>query len=564
MAGQVDLNVGVDYVPQNRVMETRRVQTIRHPPSNGATFSQSDPYMMFRIQNTGNTFLDPSKTRLNFKYKLTNMTGTGASTDASLQNGYGTAYASNAGAYCARLTSLGAAGFVKKLELRVGGVLIEQIDSYPEICKMFQNAQVRQKTLQGLMTCTEGLLADGAQLGQIVGSPGSCPAITTRGTENLGTNYPPMGVYLNSGFTQPPSGFLTFGASHPILSAVIGAGSDKYVPLAFFRSPLEVYVFLQDDVKKVIYAIGDEDRTSAGGTNWSQLQRVYTSCTYELSDVNLETGLCVFNEDSMDLIRSQIDESMMISWSGNQVAGISQTANSIKGNTTIIVPSCNYRNLKALFFIQTNPSPKGATDPSNQYGIGIKQVQYSIEGKLYPKIAMGSPEDSTSGANVGEATASFARYFLAAINRSAGDQQSGIIAKAPRQNVPFTASNPLNFGYANCSGMQALQAKQFDQGLHGFIIAETLSGKGIVPNKEYPIFAQMTFATGYNFCDWERPNQSRTTFGVDTSRAMVTMVLNRWASRVKDWEDPIQYTHVPIFEVNYNLDLNTGIMSRDI
>jgi hypothetical protein len=557
MAEQVDLNVGVDFVPQNRVMETRRVQTIRQPPANGATFSQSDPYMMFRIQNTGNTFLDPSKTRLNFKYKVKTMGGTGASTSAALQNGYGTAYGANAGAYCARLTSLGAGGFIKKLELRVGGVLIEQIDSYSEICKMFQNAQVRQKTLQGLMTCTEGLLGDGAQLGQHVGSPGSCPAITTRGIVNLGTNYPPMGVYMNSTFASPPSGFLTLNASHPILSAVIGAGSNKYVPLAFFRSPLEVYVFLQDDVKKVIYAIGDEDRTSAGDTDWKQLMRVYTSCTYELSDVNLETGLVVFNEDSMDLIRSQIDESMMISWSGNQVAGIAQTANSIKGNTTIIVPSCNYRNLKALFFIQTNPAPKGATDPSNQYGLGIKQVQYSIEGKLYPKIAMGSPEDSISGANVGEASASFARYFLAAINRSAGDQQSGIIAKAPRQSVPFAAANPLNFGYANCSGMQALQAKQFDQGLHGFIIAETLTGSGIVPDKEYPIFAQMTFATGYNFCDWERPNQSRTTFGVDTSRAILF-------SRDKDWEDPIQYTHVPIFEVNYNLDLNTGIMSRDI
>ena len=570
MSEKVDLNVNVDYRPQNRVMHTKRVQTIRHPPANGSVFDKATPFIHFRIQNTANTFIDPEKTRLNFNYTAKDVTGTGIL--PARKSGKGVANPAVAGNYNIKLSNAGVSGFFSAIQVVVGGTTIEYIHDYSTICKLFTSVQVNRNTKSGLMSITEGLMNDGAGIGKVNGeSYGSNPNITTRGEVDVGLNIERQGVYINSTAASPPTAFNTMNASHSVLSAILGAGCSKYFPLAMLRAPLEVYFHLQPTIQKVFWGIGDIQGPAATPSNFDQANLSYTDANYSLSDINLELGMVVFGEDSMDLIRSQIDETMTLNWSGTQVDSVVTTDTYVKGQTEIILPACNYRNLKAMFLVQKNPSLKGNTDPGNMYGLGIKALQYSIDGKLYPKQPMGSLEDSTNGALVGEAASSFSRYLVSAINNTSANVSSGAICKQPLSEAPAL---PLNFGYANCSGLAQSNNTQFNElymgsdtqnGIDtGFLWQSISAGNGLVPDQNTLLAASMDFSTGLNFCDFQSISDYRNSQGVDTSRSIVTMLINRWSGRSADFTSTIEYAHIPLFGVEYVLDLESGIMSRNV
>ena len=154
---QVDLNAQVDYRPNNRVMDCKRCQVIQHPPANGSTFDKNSPFIMFRVQNTGNTFIDPDKTRLNFKFAAKNVVGNGATGAAavSCKNSLGAQVTNATNIYNVALSAAGISGLFSKISIRVGGSEIESITNYSDIVRLFQVAQVKQSTVQGLMTLTD-------------------------------------------------------------------------------------------------------------------------------------------------------------------------------------------------------------------------------------------------------------------------------------------------------------------------------------------------------------------------------------------------------------------------
>ena len=563
---QVDLNAQVDYRPNNRVMDCKRCQTIQHPPANGSIFDKNSPFIMFRVQNTGNTFIDPDKTRLNFKYRAKDVVGNGATGAAavSCKNALGAQVTNATNIYNVALSAAGVSGLFTKIQIKVGGSVIEEITNYSDIVRLFQVAQVKQSTVQGLMSLTEGLMSDPTGVGYDGGAiPGNAPFVTTRGAQFQGANIDSPGIYLNTTSAAPPTAFHTFDASFPILSAVLGAGCGKYFPICLLRSPLEVYFFLESDEKKVIMAKGNLNSNANAGSSWTKSQAGYTSANYSITEANLELGLVVFGEDSMDLIRSQIDDTMRIQWSGNQVNGITDTTTYIKGNTEIIVPSCNYRNLKSIFMIQKNNAPTGTFDPAGLQGYGIKSLQYSIEGRLYPKIAIGSENDAP--ASITAHASVFARYLMGAINRTSADLQSGSIQRSPNfnnPNLPGTGFgyNPMGgLGYVptTCVNQSEEFAEYFTQSFGATTVLPADASNSIG-------FAEICrFCTGYSFCDFSDPMLYRQAAGIDTSRAMVTMRLSRYAGGAT-FTTPIRLVHVPLFEVQYVLDLTTGILVTEV
>jgi len=563
---QVDLNAQVDYRPNNRVMDCKRCQTIQHPPANGSTFDKNSPFIMFRIQNTGNTFIDPDKTRLNFKYAAKDVVGNGATGAAAVSclNGLGVQVTNATNLYNVALSAAGVSGFFNRIEVRVGGSTIESINSYSDIVRLFQVAQVKQSTTQGLMSLTEGLTSDPTGVGYDGGAvPGNAPFVTTRGNGFAGANIDSPGLYLNTTSAAPPTAFHTFDASFPVLSAVLGAGCGKYFPLCLLRSPLEVYFYLESDEKKVIMAKGNLNALANSGTSWSKSQAGYTSANYSITDANLELGLVVFGEDSMDLIRSQIDDTMRIQWSGNQVDGISDVTSYNKGNTEIIVPGCNYRNLKSIFMVQKGNAPTGTYDPAGLQGFGLKSLQYSIEGRLYPKVAMGSENDDPQ--IITAKSSIFARYLMGAINRTSADLQSGSIQRSPNfnnANLPGTGYgyNPMG-GLGNTPTTAVNQSQEYAQ-----YFTQSFNATTVVPASATNQigFAELCrFATGYSFCDFSDPMLYRQARGVDTSRAFVTMRLSRYAGG-PTFVTPIRLVHIPLFEVSYVLDLSTGILVTEV
>ena len=566
---QVDLNAQVDYRPNNRVMDCKRCQTI-HPPANGSTFDKNSPFMMFRIQNTGNTFIDPDKTRLNFKYAAKGVAGNGSvgtasATTVECLNFTGTEITNAANDFSIALSAAGVSGMIRRIELRVGGSTIENIDSYADIVRLFQVTQVKQSTVQGFMSLTEGLMSDPTGIGFDGNTvPGNAPFVVTRGTSFAGANIDSPGVYLNTTVGQPPpeAGFHVFDASFPILSAVLGAGCGKYFPLCLLRSPLEVYFYLESDVTKVIMAKGNLNANANSGNSWTKSQAAYTACNYQITDANLELGLVVFGEDSMDLIRSQIDDTMKIQWSGNQVHGITDVTSYIKGNTEIIVPGCNYRNLKSIFMVQKNNAPNGTFDPSGLEGFGLKSLQYSIEGRLYPKVAMGSENDSP-GSIVAHASV-FARYLMGAINRTSADLQSGSIQRSPNFNNPNTPGTGFGFNPMGGLGNTPSTAVNQSQEFQAYFTQSVNTTTTLPPSGDTVGFAELCrFATGYSFCDFSDPMLYRQARGVDTSRSFVTMRLSRYAGGA-NYVTPIKLVHIPLFEVSYVLDLQTGILVTEV
>jgi hypothetical protein len=75
--------------------------------------------------------------------------------------------------------------------------------------------------------------------------------------------------------------------------------------------------------------------------------------------------------------------------------------------------------------------------------------------------------------------------------------------------------------------------------------------------------SQAQFATGYSFTDiMEYGNNIRVGQGVDTSRSVISTRVRR--SPLATTMDKGLYTFIPYFGVEYVLDLNSGVLTRDV
>ena len=587
MSDGVGLNVNVAYQPNNRVMNVRRAQTVNHPPSNGSTFTQESDFLQFRVMNTPNTFIDPTKTRLNFSYQVTDISGPG--NGVTLQDQYGTNRAT-AGQYQPTLSNAGIAGFFNRIEVRVGGSTVEDIRGTHQISKFFQGLQVPESTQVGLLSLTEGFNSDGAGVAGH-GNPSAWVVLPdggpTRSVLNYGTNTPAFGKYLSTSSSSSVAGtnWATealcpkYDGSLPILSNLLGAGAGKFFPLCMLRSALEIFIHIEPDVRRSITAIGD---LKTGGYN---VNSVYSTCSYTLSDINLQLGLLTFNEDTMDLIRTQIPPDMKLQWSGEQMncVGISQDLSI--SDQEFIVPGCNFRNLKAIYMLTQDTDARGSVDWFNYNGYSLCNQQYSIDGRQFPKSVIGQNEiPELTAANQSAlkgGRASFARHLTSAVNQTSMNLRSGLYLgdyRAVAQGaptVPISNQAPqywVQVGYNPTSGLclgdntgvgvgrpstykcQALSAQwcQFQ------FLAERGKATTFFNGK-----SQSQFATGYSFTDiMEYGNNIRVGQGVDTSRSVISTRIRRSALATTMGNG--LFTFIPYFGVEYILDLNSGVLTRDV
>ena len=585
MSDGVGLNVNVAYQPNNRVMNVRRAQTVNHPPSNGSKFTEQSDFLQFRVMNTPNTFIDPTKTRLNFSYQVTDISGPG--NGIVLQNQYG-ADAAKAGAYQPTLSNAGIAGFFNRIEVRVGGSTVEDIRGSHQISKFFQALQVPKSTQVGLLSVTEGFNSDGAGVeGQ--GNPSAWVDIpagsgnSSRSVLNYGNNTPAYGQYLalSAGTSANGTNWATdakcpkYDGSLPILSNLLGAGAGKFFPLCMLRSALEIFIHIEPDVRRSILAIGKLEGTP-GPTS------TYTTCSYTLSDVNLQLGLLTFNEDTMDLIRTQIPPDMKLQWSGEQMTcvGISQDLSIT--DQEFIVPGCNYRNLKAIYMLQQDNEAKGNVDWFNYNGYAICNQQYSIDGRQFPKSVIGQNEipalTPLNNSALKGGRASFARHLMSAVNQTSMNLRCGLYLGDYRQpgqappTDPTTGQEVPQFrvavGYNPVSGL-SLGSDTISTATHkNHAISSQwcqfdFQGELGKPNVLVDSRSQSQFATGYSFCDiMEYANNIRVGTGVDTSRSVISTRVRR--AQLPVTMDNALYTFIPYFGVEYILDLNSGILSRDV
>ena len=587
MSDGVGLNVNVAYQPNNRVMNVRRAQTVNHPPSNGSKFTQESDFLQFRVMNTPNTFIDPTKTRLNFSYQVTDISGPG--NGVTLIDQFGT-NANSAGEYQPTLSNAGIAGFFNRIEVRVGGSTVEDIRGSHQISKFFQGLQVPESTQVGLLSVTEGFNSDGAGVeGQGNPSAWAPPptGVPARSKLNYGSNNPAYGKYLAtaSGSSVTGTNWATealcpkFDGSLPILSNLLGAGAGKFFPLCMLRSALEIFIHIEPDVRRSITAIGSLE-TSA--SNSSNLNRVYDTCTYTLSDINLQLGLLTFNEDTMDLIRTQIPPDMKLQWSGEQMTCVGISQDLSISDQEFIVPGCNYRNLKAIYMLQQDTDARGNVDWFNYNGYALCNQQYSIDGRQFPKSVIGQNEipvlTPLNDSALKGGRASFARHLTSAVNQTSMNLRSGLYLGGYTEPgvATITTGKPVpqywvQIGYNPLSGCslgdptattpvtpsthknQAVSQQwcQFN------FIAEV--GKS---NWAYSK-SQAQFATGYSFTDiMEYGNNVRVGQGVDTSRSVISTRVRR-APLASTMGNGL-YTFIPYFGVEYVLDLNSGVLTRDV
>ena len=579
MSDGVGLNVNVAYQPNNRVMNVRRAQTVNHPPSNGSTFTQHSDFLQFRVMNTPNTFIDPAKTRLNFQYQVTEISGPGNGVVLQDQNGDDQA---TAGQYQPTLSDAGVAGFFNRIEVRVGGSTVEDMRGAHQISKFFAGVQVPQSTQQGLMSLTEGFSSDGAGIeGQ--GNPSAW--VVGRNTTNYGANSPAYGRYLSVSSSSSAAGtnWATdeicpkFSASFPILSNLLGAGAGKYFPLCMLRSALEIYIHFEPDVRRSINAMGDLETEVENS--------VYSTCTYTISSVNLQLGLLTFNEDTMDLIRTQIPPDMKLQWSGEQMNCVGVAQDLSISDQEFIVPGCNYRNLKAIYMLQQDTDARGSVDWFNFNGYAICNQQYSIDGRQFPKSVIGQNEQfALTGANQSAlkgGRASFARHLTSAVNQTSMNLRSGLYLgkEGGSENgatdtlqgyspqlwvaVGYNPVSGLSLGNNTTSGATAIAASTYKNRAVSNQWSEFQFTAQVGKTTTIDGRSQSQFATGYSFTDiMEYGDNVRVGTGVDTSRSVISTRVRR-APLAATMGDAL-FTFIPYFGVEYVLDLNSGILTRDV
>jgi hypothetical protein len=592
MSDGVGLNVNVAYQPNNRVMNVRRSQTVNHPPSNGSKFTEQSDFIQFRVMNTPNTFIDPTKTRLNFSYQVTDISGPG--NGRTLQDQYGVNVAV-AGQYQPTLSNAGIAGFFNRIEVRVGGSTVEDIRGSHQISKFFQGLQVPQSTQVGLLSLTEGFNSDGAGVeGQGNPSawqpPAGLTSVPTRNTNEYGTNTPAYGRYLSTASSSSANGtnWATdalcpkLDGSLPILSNLLGAGAGKFFPLCMLRSALEIFIHIEPDVRRSINAIGAIETSS---TVSNVQNSVYTTCSYTLSDINLQLGLLTFNEDTMDLIRTQIPPDMKLQWTGEQMTCVGISQDLAITDQEFIVPGCNYRNLKAIYMLQQDTDARGSVDWFNYNGYALCNQQYSIDGRQFPKSVIGQNEipvlsgDNQSRLNSGRA--SFARHLTSAVNQTSMNLRSGLylgeyglrangdpVLSASHQTRQFWVAIGYNPIAGLCIGDGVTSGSYPGPSTHkNHALSKQWCRWGFSPETgktfTVPGRSQAQFATGYSFTDiMEYGNNIRVGQGVDTSRSVISTRVRR--SPLATTMDKGLYTFIPYFGVEYVLDLNSGVLTRDV
>jgi len=497
------VNTDLEYLPLNQPLQASSSHFVKYPPSNGGTYNSKSQYIEFRIQPEHNAFLDGSETKLCCQFQAKPVNISGNTTTFGI---YSTGSLMNA---------------VNKIEITCGGNVLESISDFNRIQHCFSQLYCSRQQL------------------------GASPSVTDLYTNQVGTQYGAgiVGQKMSLPTDADPSTASNlvckvYQLSVPIpLSALIGQGSRKCVPLGLLREAIQIRLYLTSNVPEVYYA--------KGGTN-SVVGYDVTS-DYSISNVSLQCKIIRFSEIAFKAIRDHHADNVL-EWDGdtfisniNRVHPSATAVRALMGDT-------NYKDCKSIinqtWYSQITTST--VTFASNLCGLYSYNIR--INGR------------NVNSRNQGN-------QILSHLNCSQSQFAMNLLSIARRSTETTWCENQLSCGYATGGAVVSYGMNPYAFST-GFPI-QPVTGPDKTPSCLVSQFigrANVGTETTQGYVGTsllKSADTHRVTKGVDCRSSQVVVLMDRFNTISSGAHEQILQSILHVGET-FMLDVKSGTLRRDL
>jgi len=293
------VNQSVEYLALRQPIASTSCSYIKIAPSNGGQYTNKSDFVEFRINNQYNSFIDGTKTKINFDFtaKATNLT---------------------ANATPFNLFSQGSAMFVfKRYTVISNGETLEDVTDANRILNMMTKLYT-SKSQMNSSPSIQDLYAnesEGAVGGQATG-------------RNLSTasGLPPVAT--------------TQKISCPImLSSLFGPSARKSIPIGMLRNGLIIRFYFTDRLSEVVYASDPlTNNTLAIGNDSS----------YTIKNVSLEVKTIRYDDATFENIKNNL-KTNELEWDATTFISNLVSCNPAIPNVRLLLTNSNYRDVKSVY-----------------------------------------------------------------------------------------------------------------------------------------------------------------------------------------------------------------------
>lgn len=323
------------FEPKREAAGARRVRTTIAPQQGSGTANA--PYsggqtITVNIPTGANQMLIASESTLSFVFAQT---------------------VSAAGTFC--LDSCGAHGIIQRLRLYHGSNLLQDIDNYQILSKLFHDWQAPNDSIAGRLSVTAGTNHNfsGANVNS-VRAVNRGIATTVGGATDI--TYPAMSIVLNS---------------------LVGGLATKYLPVfELGSSPLRLEIVLSSDWSKFAYG------------------SVASTTGFKVYNVNFNAEYLQLSDAAIAAIRANSSSPLQMTFPDWRNYQFSQTLTTGVSNTVSVPVPAKFSSLRGLVATCRDASGGVATYPALPLvKAGLQQYQWRLGGEVVPSMPVNQTAD---------------------------------------------------------------------------------------------------------------------------------------------------------------------------
>ena len=293
------VNQSVEYLALRQPIASTSCSYIKIAPSNGGNYNNKSDFVEFRINSQHNSFIDGTKTKLNFDFTATATNPTANATAFSL------------------FSQGSAMSIFKRYTILCNGETLEDITDANRILYMFSKLYTSKSQLdsspsiQDLYANEEEGAAGGMATGRSLSSAAALPPVAT-----------------------------TQKVSCPImLSSLFGPSARKSVPIGMLRNGLIIRFYFTDRLSEVVYA---QDPVT-GNT-----LAIGNDSTYGIKNVSLEVKTIRYDDATFENIKNNL-KTNDLEWDATTFISNVVHSNPAIPSVRLLLTNSNYRDVKSVY-----------------------------------------------------------------------------------------------------------------------------------------------------------------------------------------------------------------------
>tara|TARA_R110002012_G_scaffold109277_2_gene253006 strand:- start:1017 stop:2564 length:1548 start_codon:yes stop_codon:yes gene_type:complete len=298
-----EINQSVEYLAARQPVQSSSHLAIKITPSNGGVFTKDSEFIEMRLNPQHNTFVDGTSTLLNFTFTAKPVKVTA---DATFFNCHSAGQAM---------------GLFKRITVSVGGLELENITNQNRIFYIMSGLYANGNQLRSSNTVSDlfGVNSGESQANRV--------GRLVAGVDGAPTSATPTEIPIK--------------VSVPItLSALLGPGGRKCLPIGMLREAIVVRFYTVDTSAEAYYALSPTAGTSLA---------IDSSSNFEIKNVSMEVKAVRFDDRQFEYIRNNTPDNML-TWDATTFICNNNNVAPQNANTQTLLGNTNYVDVKSVVF----------------------------------------------------------------------------------------------------------------------------------------------------------------------------------------------------------------------